>query len=74
MAIKKDDAKIVIKKNPTRHKIIVEQGRQMGTPIVEHKVLHTEITPDVDTAKIRVKELQEEYKDTDALSINYFSL
>ena len=64
----------VAKKNPTRQKIIVEQGRQFGTPIVEHKVLYTEIAPDLETAKQRVKELQEEYKETDALSVSYFSL
>ena len=62
------------KKNPTRQKIIVEQGRAMGTPIVPYKVLHTEIVASLEDAKDRVKELQEEYKDTDALSINYFSL
>ena len=64
----------VAKKNPTRQKIIVEQGRQFGTPIVEHKVLYTEIAPDLEIAKQRVKELQEEYKETDALSVSYFSL
>lgn len=65
---------VVAKKNPTRQKIIVEQGRQFGTPIVEHKVLYTEIAPDLEIAKQRVKELQEEYKETDALSVSYFSL
>ena len=64
----------VAKKNPTRQKIIVEQGRQFGTPIVEHKILYTEIAPDLEIAKQRVKELQEEYKETDALSVSYFSL
>lgn len=74
MAKKLDEKKTIIKKNPTRHKIIVEQGRTMGTPHVPHKVLYTEIVPDKETAKIREKELREEYKDTDALSIVSFSL
>ena len=74
MAKKLDEKKTIIKKNPTRHKIIVEQGRTMGTPQVPYKVLYTEIVPDKETAKIREKELREEYKDTDALSIVSFSL
>lgn len=74
MAKKLDEKKVVVKKNPTRHKIIVEQGRIMGTPQVPHKVLYTEIAPDKETAKIREKELREEYKDTDALSVVSFSL
>ncbi len=74
MAKKLDEKKVVIQKNPTRHKIIIEQGRAMGTPRVPYKVLHTEIVPDKETAKVREKELREEYKDTDALSIVSFSL
>ena len=74
MAKKLDEKKTIIKKNPTRHKIIVEQGRTMGTPRVPHKVLYTEIVPDKEIAKTREKELREEYKDTDALSIVSFSL
>ena len=74
MAKKLDEKKTIIKKNPTRHKIIVEQGRTMGTPYVSHKVLYTEIVPDKETAKTREKELREKYKDTDALSIVSFSL
>lgn len=74
MAVKKNDVKQVIKKNPTRQKIIVEQGRSMGTPLVPYKVLYTEIAPDLETAKKRVVELKEEYKETDALSVHYFSL
>lgn len=69
-----DKKPVEVKKNPTRHKIIVEQGRAMGAPEVPYKILHTEIVPDKESAKVRVKELQEEYKDTDALSICYFSL
>ena len=69
------DSKVPVKaKNPTRQKIIVAQGRAMGTPFIPFTVLHTETVADVVTAKERVKELHNEYKDTDALSINYFSL
>lgn len=64
----------VVVKNPTRHKIIVAQGRAMGTPYIPYTVLHTEIAPDAKTAKERVQELKNEYKDTDALSVSYFSL
>ena len=74
MAKKLDEKKTIIKKNPTRYKIIVEQGRTMGTPYIPHKVLYTEIVPDKEIAKTREKELREEYKDTDALSIVSFSL
>jgi hypothetical protein len=74
MAKKLNENKVIVKKNPTKHKIIVEQGRAMGTPYVPHKVLYTEIVPDKETAKTREKELREEYKDTDALSIVSFSL
>jgi hypothetical protein len=74
MARKADEKKIEIKKNPTRHKIIVEQGRALGSPRVEHKVLYTEIVADKETAKSREKELRTEYKDVDALSVVSFSL
>lgn len=69
------DSKVPVKaKNPTKQKIVVAQGRAMGSPIVPFKVLHTETAVDAAAAKERVKELLVEYKDTDALSINYFSL
>lgn len=74
MALKKDEKVQVIKKNPTRQKIIVAQGRAMGTPQVPYKTLYTEIVESKEVAKERIKELNEEYKDIDALSINYFSL
>ena len=74
MAKKLDEKKTLVKKNPTRYKIIVEQSRVMGTPYVPHKVLYTEIVPDKETVKTREKELREEYKDIDALSIVSFSL
>lgn len=74
MAKKLDEKKVEIKKNPTRQKIVVEQGRAMGTPIVEHKIIYTEIVEDLKIAKEKIKELHEKYKDIDALSISYFSL
>lgn len=74
MAMKKDVKKVEVKKNPTRQKIIAEQGRSIGTPVVPYKVLYTEVVPDKETAKARVKELEEEYKDIDATSVIFFSL
>ena len=56
MARKVDEKKEIVKKNPTRQKIIVEQGRAMGTPQVPHKVLYTEIVASKENAKERVKE------------------
>lgn len=61
-------------KNPTKQKIIVEQGRAMVGEPIPYKVLYTEVVENVNRAKERVKELQEEYKDVEALSICYFSL
>ena len=72
--VKKTDVKNTVKKNPTRQKIVIAQGRAFGTPEVPFKVLYTEIVADATIAKDRVKELHNEYKDIDALSINYFSL
>lgn len=72
--VKKTDVKNTVKKNPTRQKIVVAQGRAFGTPEIPFKVLYTEIVADATIAKDRVKELHNEYKDIDALSINYFSL
>ena len=74
MAVKKDEVKKVIKKNPTRQKVVVEQGRSMGNPYVPYKVLHTEVVADKEEAKKRVEELNKEYEGVDALSVNYFSL
>ena len=61
-------------KNPTKQKIIVEQGRAMVGELIPHKVLYTEVVENINKAKERIKELQEEYKDVEALSICYFSL
>lgn len=74
MAKKADLKENVIKKNPTKQKIIVAQGRAMGTPEIPYKTLYTEVVGDKEEAKVRVKELQEEYKNTEALSVSYFSL
>lgn len=74
MAVKKDEVKKVVKKNSTRQKIVVEQGRSMGNPYVPYKVLHTEVVADKEEAKKRVEELKKEYEGVDALSVNYFSL
>ena len=74
MAIKSDSKTPIKVKNPTRQKIIVAQGRAMGTPVIPYTTLHTEIVNSPDEAKARIKELAVEYKDTEALSINYFSL
>ena len=74
MAVKRDEVKKVIKKNPTRQKVVVEQGRSMGNPYVPYKVLHTEVVADKEEAKKRVEELKKEYEGVDALSVNYFSL
>lgn len=68
------DNKAKVQKNPTKQKIVVAQGRALGSPVIPFKVLHTEVAVDAATAKERIKELVTEYKDTDALSINYFSL
>lgn len=73
MAMKTDVKNVVVKK-PTKQKMIVAQGRAFGTPEVPFKILHTEIVASKEDAKVREKELKEEYKDVDALSVNYFSL
>lgn len=68
------DNKAKVQKNPTKQKIVVAQGRALGSPVIPFKVLHIEVAVDAAAAKERIKELVTEYKDTDALSINYFSL
>lgn len=74
MAVKKDEVKKAVKKNPTRQKVIVEQGKSMGSPYVPYKVLYTEVVADREEAKKRVEELKKEYEGVDALSVHYFSL
>jgi hypothetical protein len=72
--MKNDVKKEVIKKRPTRQKLVVSQGRALIGDPIEYKVLYTEIVSDRETAKIREKELKEEYKDIEAVSVQYFSL
>ena len=56
----KADSKVPVKaKNPTKQKIVVAQGRALGSPVVPFKVLHTETAVDAAAAKERVKEEQE---------------
>ena len=74
MVMKKDEKVKVVKKNPTRHKIIVTQDRAMGTTKVPYKTVYTEPVGSKEEAKVREKELREEYKNVDALSVSYFSL
>lgn len=63
------------KKKLTQHIVLVSQGRSslFGDPI-KLKVLYKEVVPDRDTAVKREKELREEYKDVEALSVQFFSL
>ena len=72
--MKNDVKKEIVKKRPTRQKLVVSQGRALIGDPVEYKVLYTEVVSDKETAKIREKELKEEYKDTEAVSVQYFSL
>jgi len=72
--MKNDVKKEVIKKRPTKQKLVVSQGRVLIGDPIEYKVLYTEVVSDRETAKIREKELKEEYKDTEAVSVQYFSL
>ena len=72
--MKNDVKKEIVKKRPTRQKLVVSQGRALIGEPIEYKVLYTEVVSDRETAKIREKELKEEYKDTEAVSVQYFSL
>ena len=72
--MKNDVKKEIIKKRPTKQKLVVSQGRALIGDPIEYKVLYTEVVSDRETAKIREKELKEEYKDTEAVSVQYFSL
>lgn len=74
MAKKTDEKKVIIRKNPTRQKVIVEQGRVMSNPKIEHKILYTEVVASKEMAKEKVNELKEKFKDTEGLSIVSFSL
>ena len=74
MAVKKEIVKQEKTKNPTRQKVIVEQGRVMSNPKIEHKILYTEVVASKEIAKEKVNELKEKFKDTEGLSIVSFSL
>lgn len=70
----KTNVKQPVKKVNQKQKIIVAKGRiLLGTPI-PYETLYTEMVPNVETAKQRVAELKEQYKDTDGLSVHYFSV
>ena len=71
---KEELKKTKTKKKDIQQKIIVEKGRVLlGNPI-EYSIIYTEKVPNVETAKQREKELKEEYKDVEGISIHYFSL
>lgn len=71
----KNDVKKPVKiKKPIRQKIMVEQCRVIYEPQIPYKLLYTEVVENEEIAKIRVQELKEQYKDIEAVSINYFSL
>ena len=71
----RNDTKQPIKvKNPTKQKIIVEQGRAMIGEPIPYKILYTEIVENAKRAKERIEELKNEYQNIEALSIHYFSL
>ena len=72
--MKKEQKQIVKIKKSNKQKIIVEQGKALSSNPIPHKILYTETVENVEKAKERVKELAEQYKDTEALSICYFSL
>lgn len=72
--MKKDIKKPIKIKKANRQKIIVEQGRILIGEPLSYKILYTEIVENIEKAKQRVQELKEKYKDTEALSVHYFSL
>ena len=62
------------RKNPTQYKIEVTQGRSLSRPYVPFKRLYTEKVLGKEAAVKRAKELEEEYKEYDAMSVNYYSI
>ena len=72
--MRKDIKKPIKIKKANRQKIIVEQGRILIGEPLSYKILYTEIVENIEKAKQRVQELKEKYKDTEALSVHYFSL
>lgn len=74
MALKVNE-KTIIKKKEQKQKIVVLKGRHpMFGKEIPYELLYSEVVPSVEVAKQREKELREEYKDVEGLSINYFSL
>ena len=75
MAKKKEETKVKVVKKDVRQKIIVAQNRHpmFGKEIPYH-VIYKEIVPSKTAAEARVKELREEYKEIEALCVDYFSL
>lgn len=69
-------AEVAVKKvkKINKQKILVAKGRVMGSPEIPYEVILTEIVPSKDAAAAREKELREEYKDVDGLSVSYFSM
>ena len=61
-------------KNPNKQKIMVEQSKMSSSTFIPYKLLYSEVVANEEIAKERVKELKEEYKDTEAVSVHYFSL
>ena len=53
--MKNDVKKEIVKKRPTRQKLVVSQGRALIGDPIEYKVLYTEVVSDRETAKIREK-------------------
>lgn len=75
MAIKKESKeKVVVIKKPIKQKIIVAQGKSLGSELIPFKILHSEVVLSEDIAKERVKELRKEFEKTESISISYFSL
>lgn len=64
----------MVNKNPNKQKIMVEQSKMSSSTFIPYKLLYSEVVANETIAKERVKELKEEYKDTEALCIHYFSL
>lgn len=60
--------------NLNKQKIIVEKGKMSSSCYIPYEILYTETVLGEQAAKDRVKELKEEYKDVEGISIHYFSL
>lgn len=71
MAMKRDAKTPVKVKKDIRQKIIVAEGAVLVGESLPFKVLHTEIVPNVETAKTRVEALKNEYA---GKSVSYFSI